>query len=93
MITEETKREAEEKVDKTKRYAQILGILKSFPIGLTAKEMAVEMRRFGFTPTDERNFAAPRLTELAEAGRVVVVGKRLCRWTGRKVAVYTVAEQ
>ena len=32
---------------------------------MTAKEIAVEMYKKGYIPSDERNFTAPRLTELS----------------------------
>ena len=60
MITAETRREAEKKVDKQKRYGQITRILKEYPEGLTAKEVAVKMCLREMIPTSERNFASPR---------------------------------
>ena len=86
--TFDTRSESHEKVDKQKRYRQILEILNGHE--LTAKEIAVEMCRRGYIPTTERNFAAPRLTEMAEQGKVEPVGKKVCQWTGKKVAVYAV---
>lgn len=84
--TIETRHESHEKVDKKKRYRQIIDILDGKE--LTAKEVAVEMFRRGYIPTTERNFASPRLTELTEQGVVEPVGKKICKWTGKKVAVY-----
>ena len=92
MITEETRREAHETVDKRKRQQQIIEILSDAPKGLTAKEVAVEMYRKRLIPTSERNFAAPRLTELAEQGFVKIIGKKRCRYTNKTVAVYSLAE-
>ena len=43
--TYDTRGEANEKVDKQKRYSQILEVLRDFPEGLTAKECAVQMMR------------------------------------------------
>lgn len=86
MITHETRRESNETVDREKRYAQIISILKDKP--MTAKEVAVEMCERGLTPNAERNFSAPRLTELARKGIVKTVGKKVCEYTGKKVAVY-----
>lgn len=88
-ITLETRAEAHEKVDKKKRYAQIKKILKGCPSGLTAKEIAVLMASNGWIPNSDRNFAAPRLTEMCESGQVEPIGKKLCEFTGRKVTVYT----
>ena len=90
MITKETRKEAHETVDKQKRRQQIIEIL-SDSDGMTAKEVSVIMYRKGLIPTSERNFAAPRLTELAEQGIVKVVGKKRCRYTNKTVAVYCLA--
>ena len=80
--TLETRSEANETVDKTKRYKQIIEIL----IGgkeMTAKEIAVEMCQRGYIPTSERNFTAPRLTELSYKGIVEPIGKQKCTYTGK----------
>ena len=87
-ITLETRAESHEKVDKAKRYRQIKSILSGRKRGLTAKEIAVIMCKKGYIPTSERNFAAPRLTELCEQGIVEPIGKTICEYTGKKVTVY-----
>lgn len=87
-ITLETRAESHEKVDKAKRYRQIKSVLKSRKKGLTAKEIAVIMCKKGYIPTAERNFSAPRLTELCEKGVVEPIGKTICQYTGKKVTVY-----
>lgn len=84
--TLETRHESHEKVDKKKRYRQIIEILDGKE--MTAKEIAVEMWRKGYIPTTERNYSAPRLTEMSEQGMVEPVGKKICSYTGKKVAVY-----
>ena len=58
--------------------------------GMTAQEIAGELHRRGITPSGERNFASPRLTELKAAGTIEVTGKKQCYRTGRSVAVWTV---
>lgn len=92
MPTLETRAEAHESVDKKKRYAQIKECLieaKTMHLaGLTAKECAVMMMQKGYIPTSERNFTAPRLTEMAQEGMVEPIGKTICTYTGKKVAVY-----
>ena len=90
-IEMETRDEAHDKVDKRLRYRQIIEYLNAEGDG-TAKEIAVWMNRHKYTPTAERNFTAPRLTELKQAGVVEVCGKRTCKWTGRTVAVFRLAE-
>ena len=87
-ITLETRVEAEETVDKQVRYNQILEILDGKE--MTAKEIANEMWMRGLTPSNERNFVAPRLTELSQKGIVEPVGKKKCQYTGKTVAVYEV---
>lgn len=86
--TLETRREANERIDKQRRYNEILECLKGKK--LTAKEVANEMWMRGMIPTNERNFTAPRLTELCQQGVVDVVGKKKCLYTGKTVAVYEV---
>lgn len=91
--TLETRAEAHEKVDKKRRYSQIIECLSEARDGLhlnglTAKEVAVMMMKKGYIPTSERNFTAPRLTEMAQDGVVEPIGKITCSYTGHKVAVY-----
>ena len=90
--TYETRAESHEKVDKRNRYSQIIECLleaeKSTEKGLTAKECAVMMMKKGYVPSSERNYTAPRLTEMSQEGMVEPIGKRICRWTGKRVAVY-----
>lgn len=96
MTTFETRHDTHEKVDKRKRYSQIIECLKEAQkmhlAGLTAKECAVMMMQKGYIPTSERNFTAPRLTEMAQAGIVEPVGKIVCTYTGHKVAVYALRD-
>lgn len=90
----ETRHDANESVDREKRYQQIVEIL-SDPTrrGLSAKEVAVEMKKRGFSTTDERNVSAPRLTELSRKGIVEPYGKIICRYTGKKVAIYRLTKR
>ena len=91
-VTPSTRAEAHETIDKQKRYRQILECLYEAKrlglAGLTAKECAVMMMQKGYIPTSERNFSAPRLSEMAQEGMVEPVGKTICKYTGKKVAVY-----
>lgn len=86
IITYDTRHDSHETVDKAKRYAQIKDVLAGGP--MTAKECAVEMMARGYIPTAERNFTAPRLTELSRRGIVEPIGKKKCSYTGKTVAVY-----
>lgn len=90
FTTFETRRESNENVDRQRRYSEILECLKGKQ--LTAKEIATEMWMREMIPTNERNFTAPRLTELCKQGIVDVVGKKKCQYTGKTVAVYEVRD-
>jgi hypothetical protein len=72
------------------RRRVILEILAESENGMTAREIAGELHRRGITPTEERNYAAPRLTELNKDGKVNFTSKKLCPLTRRYVAVWTV---
>ena len=84
----ETRSESEETVDKRKRYQQIIEILKDYPNGLTAKEIAHAMMCRNYTPTSERNFSSPRLTKMLKLGLVDCIGKKICIYTSKKVGVF-----
>ena len=88
----DTRAEAHDGVDKSKRYQQICEVLKRFP-KLTAKQIAVIMCKRGMIPTSERNFTAPRLTEMTERGIVEPVGRTVCEYTGKTVTVYALCEK
>lgn len=91
ITTFDTRHEANETIDKEKRYKQIINIL----IGgkeMTAKEIAVELWNKGYIPIPERNFTSPRLTELSQRGIVEPIGKVKCEYTGKTVAVYKLRE-
>ena len=90
--TLDTRSETNETVDKKKRYKQIIEILYGGK-EMTAKEIAVEMCNRGYIPTSERNFTAPRLTELSYKGIVEPIGKQRCTYTGKTVAVYKLREE
>lgn len=79
--------EAYESVDKQKRYKQIIEILTEGK-EMTAKEIAVEMYKRGYTPTSERNFASPRITELLRTGILDVIGRKKCEYSGKSVSVF-----
>ena len=89
MTTYDTRHDSHVRVNKQKRYKQILDCFKEHP-EMTAKECAVEMQKKGYIPTSERNFTAPRLTEMSRQGIVEPIGKKKCEYTGKTVAVYGV---
>lgn len=92
VTTLDTRGESNEKVDRKKRYSQILEILQEKE-SLTAKEIAVEMYKRGWIPTTERNFTSPRLTELMYGGKVETAGKKKCEYTGVKVALFKIRKE
>ena len=67
------------------RYEQILNRLDK---PKTAKEIAVELFDLGIIPSTERNYTAPRLSELEKRGIVKAIDKKKCEYTGKTVAVY-----
>jgi repressor of nif and glnA expression len=87
-ITLANRSETEELVDKQKRYMQIIEILEENKEPMTAKEIAVAMFKKHLIPSSERNFAAPRLTELSKKGIVDTLGKKKCNYTNKSVTVY-----
>ena len=84
----ETRHDSYEEVNVRKRYRQILNILSDH--SMTAKEIAVEMKKRGYANTDERNLTAPRLNELMNGGIVDCIGKVKCDYSGKKVGVYKI---
>lgn len=92
IVTFDTRGDSNESVDREQRYKQIIEILSESITPMSAKEIAVAMHEKGFTPTSERNFAAPRLTELSNKGVVEPCGKTKCFYTGKSVSVYHLIE-
>jgi predicted HTH transcriptional regulator len=93
-IPQDTRKESYEAVKPTipSRQATVLSIL-SENGKMTAQEIADELFRRGITPTNERNFAAPRITELYEKGVIEPVGKKINENTRRTVTVWAVVEK
>ena len=67
------------------RYEQILSRLDK---PKTAKEIAIELFELELIPSTDRNYTAPRLTELEKKGIVRAVDKKKCQYSGKTVAVY-----
>lgn len=88
----ETRAEANETVDRQKRYAQITECLRERGAS-TAKQIAVWLCMTGQLPTSERNYTAPRLTEMCSKGMVEPIGKTRCVFTGKTVTVYDLVER
>ena len=86
MDIHQNKAIAEKQVNKQKRYNEILECLGNDE--MTAKEIANEMYLRGYIPTNERNFTAPRITELLINGVLEEVGSKKCEWTGKRVTIF-----
>lgn len=91
FITNQTRQMSFEdiKAKQQVRYEQILSRLDK---PKTAKEIAVELFELGIIPSAERNYTAPRLTELEKRGIVRAFKKKKCQYTGKTVAVYEKVE-
>lgn len=86
-ITEDTKIESYEQIDKATAYNHIISVL-SNGAALTAREIAIELYKQKIIPYPVRQAVAPRLTELEYGGVVEVTGKAYDCATKRNVAVY-----
>jgi len=91
-LCEETRREANDKVDKTTREIQVLSILNDYK-ELTAKQVARYMTYRGYTKDIDYNHARPRLTHLLENREVSIVGKELDVETNCKEVVYQITQK
>lgn len=90
-ITTETRRESFDKVDKNRLYNLILTTIVNHGDsieGLTAREIAVILHKQGHIINADRQATQPRLTELAQANKVKVIGKKYDYVTQRNVASY-----
>jgi hypothetical protein len=93
MVTRETRRKSYKEALKTlgTRQAQVFTELLTFPLGVTASELAYAMHEIGFFRTSDRNNVHPRLNEMVEMEIVEIIGKRQCSITNKTVAVYKVS--
>ena len=73
--------------DRNRRYGQIVELFRENP-EMTAKECAFAMYSKGYSGTNDRNVAAPRINELCKIGILEPVGKKKCAWTGKSVTVF-----
>lgn len=87
-ITKETRKDSYEQIlsKRTIRANVILELLGDRE--MTVSEIVKELLDEGVIKYYDRNFVAPRLTELKEAGLVEVVGKRTCIMSGKNVAIW-----
>jgi hypothetical protein len=94
-ITAQTRRESYDYIIPTidTRQNMIMEVLQQAPDGMTAREVANKLYSLGVTSIIERNFAAPRLTELRDQGKIETIGKIKCPETGRNVAVWAIKRE
>lgn len=86
MIAKETRAESYKNLDITEKQKQVLECIGDRE--MTAREVSKEMIRRGYTRINDRNEAAPRLTELFNNRKLVIVAKKIDDETGKNVAVY-----
>ena len=93
IVTQQTRQLSFEDMQLKKkiRYEQILNRLQNGK--KTAKEIAVELFELKLIPSTERNYTAPRLTELEQMGLVKSTSKKKCQYTGKKVAIYEITTE
>lgn len=87
-ITKETRNEGYQeslvfRQDRAKVILEVLGVRE-----LTVDEIVDELIERGVIPHYNRNYVAPRLTELEEMGIVETVGKRQARYSNKQIAIY-----
>ena len=93
IVTFSTRREAYESVNFQKKELQVLEIMKDFNRPMSAREIALEMYKRGYSLTPDRNSAAPRITSLLEKGIVDCIGKEKCKYTHVNVGMFVIREK
>lgn len=92
-ITTNNRWESFEKIDRKRLQDLIISVLMdNTKDGLTAREIAVILYNKGYIKSSERQATQPRLTELVDDGKVIVIGKRLDSITLKNVAVYSIVD-
>lgn len=86
MINEETRREAFKDLDIREKQKQVLECLGNKE--MTVREVLKEMLKRGYTTIYDRNEVAPRMTELFQKRKLVIVAKKVDEETGKSTAVY-----
>ena len=91
--TLECRHDSHEATNKQKRRADILFVLENSSQPLTAMEIAEDLFLLGKVDRIDRNYVSPRMTEMSLDGTVEPVGKKTCKFTGRKVTCYQIREK
>lgn len=90
-ITEETRRESYFKLDSVTLNQHILSVLENGR--KTARDIALALYENHYIAYPVRQAVAPRLTEMADEGKIKVVGKVYDTETKRNVAVYELVRE
>lgn len=92
-ITKETRRQSYDGIlpERGKRCRIILEVLGDRE--MTVEEITDELVESGKLKYYDRNFVAPRLTELKDEGVVEVIGKKPSRRTGKNIAVWAITKK
>lgn len=86
MIAKETRAKAFKDLDIREKQRQVLECLGNRE--MTAREVSKEMLKKGYTKINDRNEAAPRMTELFQKRQLVIVAKKIDKETGKNASVY-----
>ena len=92
-ITRETRREAYDAVLPKTTNRQLLVLDALGGREMTVSEITDELCRAGLIPYFNRNFVAPRLTELRDAGVVETCGRRKATRSDATEAVWRIKEE
>ena len=71
---------AYQSLDVSPRESEVISVLRKGDF--TSREVAYNLGK------EDMNYARPRLTDLFKKEIVKEVGKKVCQWTGKTVAVY-----
>lgn len=93
LTTLETRHDSYELVLRhvNKRYGQIIGILDGEC--MTIREMMYEMMKRGYIKEPDRNYVAPRVTELMVKGLIEPCGKKKDNITNRMVTAFRLRKE
>ena len=90
--TLECRNDSHAATDKQKRRKDILEVMSINGCPLTAIEIAENLFLLGKVNRIDRNYVSPRMTEMCIDGTVEPAGKKLCKYTGRKVTAFQIRE-
>lgn len=92
LTTIECRHDSHIQVNKQKRRKEILDIMQSEEMPMTAMEIAASLLLHGKVDRLDRNYVSPRMTEMCIDGTVEPAGKRKCKFTGKTVTAFQIRE-